>query len=131
MENSQIEVETDQLADFLFNRNINDDAVVLDLSESEDAEDVFLFCVDLLCKGISLVCRGQPIDTITSDQLETIVKKMRNAGIQPTLCIKPKETELIPELSMASPTELPLDQYSFHVNTENITYKINFRLGFG
>ena len=78
------------LADFIFIKNVNDSIIQLSLNGVEDMKDLFYFCLDLFCKGL-VILFGQDnkveVEIITLEQFMLLRKKMANAGININLNI--------------------------------------------
>lgn len=76
----------DQAIEFLFLKNTHKAQVFLNLSQLQGVYDLFLFCVDVLCKGlIALYGNGNTmlnLHEVTPDRLDNVKQKMICAGIQ-------------------------------------------------
>lgn len=151
-----LEIEVDQLADFLFIKNSKDAIIDLELGGIEDNKDLFYFCLDLFCKGLILLFgkdNSLIIEDISQDQFMIIKQKLSNAGIGVSLDILEleqikQEKELkdiiegpddIPTQSLYPyvdfktleylPNNLSLSSYYFDINlSEKLTYRISFDL---
>lgn len=83
-----IELEVDQLAEFLFKKNLNNAVIELSLGGIEDNKDMFYFCLDVFCKGLVMMFGKDNrlvVNDITLDQFDLVKQKMKNAGIDVTL----------------------------------------------
>ena len=131
-----LDMSVNDLAEFVFIKNVNDSRLNLSLEGIEDTYDLFCFCVDLLCKGLVLLYGNNgrvEIDDMSADNLTHISKKMKNAGILLSLSIEEKNlnntfprmvTFLKPENDMNTKLEL----YSMHIQGKDKVYNVNFGL---
>lgn len=82
----QAQMSLDQAIEFLFLKNTHKAQVFLNLSQLQGVYDLFLFCVDVLCKGlIALYGNGNTmlnLHEVTPDRLDNVKQKMICAGIQ-------------------------------------------------
>jgi hypothetical protein len=82
----QANMSLDQAIDFLFLHNTQNIQVFLSLHQIQEIYDLFLFCVDVLCKGlIALFANGQTqlnLEHITPERLELVKQKLICAGIK-------------------------------------------------
>lgn len=126
------------LADFIFNKNVNDSIIQLSLNGVEDMKDLFYFCLDLFCKGL-VILFGQDnkveVENITLEQFMLLRKKMANAGININLNIyediegeesEEKKVALNLEKIEELPNNLNIEDYDFILRSCNMVYKINF-----
>lgn len=133
-----VDMHINDLAEFMFLRNVNDAKLALSLGGIEDHKDLFYFCLDLFCKGIVLMY-GQGsnkvnIDDITQDQFMLLHKKMLCAGIKVTLDVYedlPCEAKQEgPSLNIGDieqePSFLPLNDYRFILRAINMVYQVTF-----
>ena len=98
--------------------------------------DLFIFLLDLLCKGIVLLYGDAdhrvPIDALTQEQLAYLTKKMANAGIVLTVDIVPIST-IINDVVAVKPCIIKgandeLHEYKMRIVSKNIEYTIRFSL---
>lgn len=137
-----MEISVDYLADLMFRKNVHDRQMGLMLPELKDAKDLFLFLVDLFCKGIVLlyghVANGThmrvEIDQLTQEQLAVIKQKMSNAGVQCHVELLPRDpakpvgsTNLRDVLHHMSNT-LDLSAYKMCIVSTLYEYQIGFTL---
>lgn len=149
-----MEIEVDELAEFLFIKNEDNIVVELSLGGITDNKDLFYFCHDLFCKGLVILYGKENaliINDITDEQFFHVKKKMSNAGINVQLdiinreappdlvdtssdvpCDLPREV-LYPNVNMheleALPNHLRLEDYKFEINfTPELSYGISFSL---
>lgn len=126
------------LADFIFIKNVNDSIIQLSLNGVEDMKDLFYFCLDLFCKGL-VILFGQDnkveVEIITLEQFMLLRKKMANAGININLNIyediegeenEEKKVALNLEKIEELPNNLNIEDYDFILRSCNMVYKINF-----
>lgn len=148
-----IEINIDELADFLFIKNETNVIVELSLGGIEDNKDLFFFCLDLFCKGLVYLFgndRSINIQSVTLDQFDAVKKKLENAGIRATLEIQQTipceivhdDIEIPPDLPSSVlypkvnvdelqllPNTFPLKDYIFEIHLkETLVYKISFDL---
>lgn len=135
----EVDMHINDLAEFMFLRNMNDAKLGLTLGGIEDNKDLFYFCLDLFCKGLVMLF-GQGVnkvnvDDITMDQFVLLHKKMLNAGIQVFLDVHedlPDDSEATshPCLNLADiqeqPSHMPLSDYKFILRALNMVYQVSF-----
>lgn len=128
-----VEIQIDELAEFVFKTNKMDAVVELSLGGIEDNKDLFYFCLDLFCKGLVLL-HGKGDNTlivndITMEQFDVIKRKMKNAGIEVTLNVitspgdsghaaTPVEYDLQDDCN--PPTDLPVEALYPNVNIDEV-----------
>lgn len=136
----EVEMHINDLAEFMYLKNINDAKVEMSLGGIEDTKDLFFFCLDLFCKGLVLLFgtaeRKVSIQDISLDQFQVIKKKLGNAGIAVTL-------EVFEDIDMGDEAQVPgfniqeiesnpplphLKDYNFRVRFSNTVYQIVFDL---
>ena len=133
----EVEMSVDNLAEFLFLRNVNDAMIELSLDGLQNAKDFFFFSLDLFCKGlIHMYGNGNNIVHIQDLQLEDFVRikdKLRLAGIDVQLDIQPPDVDVEPlELQLNlqelrdAPDNLPLKDYVFILKCSEFTYTVQF-----
>lgn len=86
-----VELHIDDLAEFVFVKNVNDAIISLTLDGLENNKDLFYFCLDLFCKGLVRLFGNNntvSVEDITHDQFTGIQKKLKNAGILVELSIR-------------------------------------------
>jgi len=89
---TNVDMHVNDLADFVFTKNINNAEIALDLHGVEDIKDLFFFYLDLFCKGLVLLFgdgRHVNVEDITLEQFEVIQKKMKCLGINVMLDLQP------------------------------------------
>lgn len=136
-----IELEIDDLADFMFKRNVNNVVLELSLGGLENNKDLFYFILDLFCKGLVAMfgngTNSVDVDTITYDNFMSIKEKMFCAGIEVNMEYYPNdissgdsETKTVintDEINNAS-DDKPLNEYIFKLYTLKNQYLISFNL---
>ena len=133
-----LNMHINDLADFIFIKNVNDSIIQLSLNGVEDMKDLFYFCLDLFCKGL-VILFGQDnkveVEIITLEQFMLLRKKMANAGININLNIyediegeenEEKKVALNLEKIEELPNNLNIEDYDFILRSCNMVYKINF-----
>ena len=118
----QIDIEVDQLSDFIFLENKNNSLIELELGGIENNKDLFCFMLDLFCKGLVKVYGHDnqvEVDNLTIDDFLFIKKKMECAGIRVVLDVKPNDMLLPLGVNSSQiksmPDNLKLDEYRFTV----------------
>lgn len=136
-----VEMHIDDLAEFIFKRNINNAIVELSLGGVENTKDFFFFLLDLFCKGLVLLFGNETqsidIDKLTEHDFTTIQSKMKCAGINVILTTCPCDLELqgtdvksiinISEIE-ADVDDKPLNQYEFKVCSSKMLYIVSFEI---
>ena len=142
-----MEISVDYLADLMFRNNPNDLKLGLILPELDNPKDLFMFLLDLFCKGMVLLygeietnSQSQTrqmrieIDKLSQEQVLYIKKKMANAGVHLNIqiCSRPPEravgsTNLRTLLDQTSDT-LDLPSYCLSIASSQYEYKISFEL---
>jgi hypothetical protein len=125
----------DPVARMMFLGNPDDAAVTISMSSEQSALGLFLFCLDLMMRGLLLTCRGGmhpvPVHDICEDQFALVARKMACAGIQVR-----KTTREIPmgassvnlDEVMRMPPDLPLPSYLLWVANRGIMHGISFEI---
>ena len=153
-----VDMHINDLAFFMFLKNVNNAIIELSLGGIQNNKDLFFFCLDLFCKGLVHLF-GQNgkihVDQITQEQFEMVKNKMALAGInvilkiiqlQPNTYIEEdSDDDSPPDLPSGQPQpnqmvglniheieseELnkPMKDYVFKIKMHNINYNINFEL---
>jgi hypothetical protein len=129
-----VELEVDQLAEFIFLRNINNAKIELELCGLEDSKDLFCFCVDLLCKGLVLmygVEKKVELSELTMEMFNNVKNKMRCAAIEPKLVILPNNANRVVGIEYggdfpSKANNLPLTEYCIEIVSADHIYIISF-----
>lgn len=138
---TDIELEVDDLAEFMFKRNTNNVVLELSLGGLENNKDLFYFLLDLFCKGLVVLfgneTKSVDVDTITYDNFLLIKEKMMCAGIQVNMEFYPNDIPLndtekravinTDEIIKAS-NDKELNDYVFKLYTNKNQYLISFNL---
>lgn len=138
-----VELEIDELANFMFKRNENNVVLELSLGGIENNKDLFYFILDLFCKGLVLMfgngTNSVDVDTITYENFLSIKEKMLCAGIQVNMEYYPNDIPLndeniskravinTDEINEAS-DDKPLIEYVFKLYSLKNQYIISFSL---
>lgn len=138
-----VELHVDDLAEFVFIRNVNNVILELSLGGIENNKDLFFFCLDLFCKGLVLMKgNGQSVnlEDISIDDFNVIKAKMQCAGIEPALNVYPADVDAseqsddhplnklnVEELN-AMDDNAPMDTFQFRVTNPTTTYVLSFKL---
>jgi hypothetical protein len=132
---SFVDVDINQLAHFVFVRNVDDAVVEVSLEGLSTSKDLFYFCLDLFCKGLVLMF-GDANDqvnlaSLSLEDFQKLQKRMLLAGIKVHLNVEetnssqPKvdigEIELMPE-------NLNISEYVFKVQMPSMMYKVSFEM---
>lgn len=123
------------LAEFMFIKNIDDKKMMLSLNCVEDNKDLFYFLLDLFCKGlVHMFGRDNHVNVheLSMEDFEKVKKKMRNAGIVITLDVVVRQEQMasgvnIQDLERVG-CNLPLEKYKFVLTAEAVEYVIHFEL---
>lgn len=136
MKSVNLELGIDDLADFLFVKNKANALVELELNGISDTRDLYCFCIDLLFKGLVLVCcgygRSLEIESISNEQFREVMDKMKLAGILVMLAVEEKSENEPPGICMGeaykSKRILELAEYTFTMTSSEKKYDVNFKL---
>jgi hypothetical protein len=138
-----VELEIDELANFMFKRNDNNVVLELSLGGIENNKDLFYFILDLFCKGLVMMFGNETnsvdVDTITFDNFLSIKEKMLCAGIQINMEHYPNDIPLndenISKRAIINTDEIneaednkPLNEYIFKLYSLKNQYIISFSL---
>jgi hypothetical protein len=136
-----IELEIDDLAEFMFKRNDNNVLLELSLGGLENNKDLFFFILDLFCKGLVIMfgngTNSVDVDTITYDNFMSIKEKLLCASIQVNMEYYPSDIVTddtvkkaiinTDEINSASDNK-QLNEYVFKLHTLKNQYLISFSL---
>lgn len=125
---------------FMFVENTKDQPVYLNVPQLSEAYDLFLFFVDLLCKGLVLLY-GEGgrliIDKVTQEQMAVVIKKLKNAGIELTIDCTQANTQTTPH-EQPAPPQAPyiitppgarnVSDYKLIINSSGLKYQISFNV---
>jgi len=132
-----IDMEVDQLIDFMFVKNINNAIIELSLEGIENNKDLLCFFIDTMCKGLVILFGENnrlelDNDRITADDFELIRKKMALAGIAINLSVTENIDNIPAHVNIREldnyPDNLELGDFTFNVVTINNIYSIKFEL---
>jgi hypothetical protein len=120
---------------YMFLENKNNKIIRLDLQGIENNKDLFLFFIDLFCKGI-IVCYGinntVNFDDLDNEKFNFIKQKMFNAGIIINLNISQNIINLPTHINSseidAEIDNKQLEEYIFKIYKEFQIYEITFSL---
>lgn len=108
------------------------------LGNLETTKDMFLFCIDLVCKGLVLMFGTDDrvdIDKLTMEQFTQLSRRLELLGIRCLLEVEQLEAPLsvrdvLHRLHMLHnlPDNLDLNRYTFEIGSKNVLYKIHFTL---
>jgi hypothetical protein len=137
-----VNMEVNDLAEFMFLKNENNVVLELSLGGIENNKDLFCFLLDIFCKGLVLMfgngTKSVNIEDITLDNFTKIKEKMLCAGININLQMFP--SDIIDDTGVAPQAQLNLDEinmaddniqlqeYEFKVMNATTTYVISFNL---
>jgi hypothetical protein len=138
-----IELEIDDLAEFMFKRNDNNVVLELSLGGLENNKDLFYFILDLFCKGLVMMfgngTNSVDVDTITYDNFMSIKEKLLCAGIQVNMEYYPndipsdeagteKRAVINTDEIINASDDKQLNEYIFKLFTLKNQYLISFSL---
>lgn len=130
-----IDVEVDELSDFIFLKNTNDAIIELELGGIENNKDLFCFLLDLFCKGLVKVYGHNnqvEVDNLAMEDFVYMKKKLECAGIRVMLDIKPNKEELPLGVNSTQiknlPENLQLSEYRFMVVSKLHVISIHYEL---
>jgi hypothetical protein len=134
MQNLNVSVSLSNLAELIFVQNANDAKLLVSLSDLKDEEDLFYFCVHLLCKGL-ILCFGHnnriELEAITAEQLETVKRKLGNMGVICNVIIE-QTVNCKPEIVYPRPpqdgTRAHFESMKLLLKTPSVIYTIFFKL---
>jgi hypothetical protein len=144
-----VDMHINDLATFMFLKNVNNAIVELSLGGVENNKDFFYFCLDLFCKGLVILFgeNGKVnVESLTQEQFAIIKQKMSLAGIDVKLdvFIEQKTTISLLDDDTAPPDvdpiktsinfneidmdddNKPLSEYVFRLKMDNLLYNIHF-----
>lgn len=129
-----VDMEVDDFATFLFKKNINNAIIDLSLGGVENNKDLFLFLVDLVCKGLVLLFGEEnrvELDNVTLEDFNSIKGKLSCAGIYVDLIVEQNDGD-IPGINLHEiehiPDDLPLKSFRFKITSIFFIYTIGFKL---
>jgi len=131
-----MDVSINDLISFLFLANKDDAKVEMSLDGIEHNKDMFMFCLDIFCKGLVVLysdgTNHVELTKLTLENFDFVRCKMRNAGIDVFLEIDQDTKQTPASLNfdhiLALPNDLDVDKYHFEIRTPDGTYKIHFKL---
>lgn len=129
-----VDMEVDDFSTFLFTKNINNAIIELSLGGVENNKDLFMFLVDLVCKGLVLLFGEEnrvELDNVTLEDFNMIRKKLACAGIHIDLLVEPNDGD-IPGINLYEldniPDNSPLEHFRFKITSISFIYNIGFKL---
>jgi hypothetical protein len=143
----EVDMHINDLATFMFLKNVNNAIVELSLGGVENNKDFFYFCLDLFCKGLVILFgeNGKVnVESLTQEQFAIIKQKMSLAGIDVKLDVFIEQQTTISLLDEAPPDvdpiktsinfneidmdddNKPLSDYVFRLKMDNLLYNIHF-----
>lgn len=136
----EVEASLAELVRYMFIENKTDTKVYMNIPYGEhgirDNHDLFVFCLDLLCKGLVLLYGDEqnkvPIDSLSQDQLAYVTMKLLNAGIllkvetKEIITPQPDSLAIKPRIYKADGNELT--SYKMLLVSKGIEYTIQFEL---
>lgn len=136
----QIEASVKDLVQYIFIDNKHDNKVLMNLPQGESGirnnHDLFVFFVDLLCKGLVMLYGNAdnkvPLETLTTEQLGYVTHKLRNAAIDLKVTtrevVSPDGNPVLMKPCIYKGDTEELNSYSLRLVTQNIEYNIQFEL---
>lgn len=124
-----------EFAEHMFVRNRDDRKIALNLQGIENNKDLFMFMIDLFCKGL-ILCYGDgksiDFESLTVEKFDHVKRKMANAGIVIKLSVIENETYMPTRVNSAEieamPENDPLESYNFKIHHGYNTYLLHFGL---
>jgi hypothetical protein len=143
MGHMQVNMNLNDLADFVFKKNDTNIQVDLSINGIDNTRDLFCFCLDILCKGLILLFGKDnrvAIDEVSQEEFKMVQDKMRCVGIQCNLEVI--DVELPPENLIDLWTQNflnvqrvrlerengNLEDYHFDLQTSDKIFKISFKI---
>jgi hypothetical protein len=137
MQHQHVESTLHGLVQYIFIDNTDDAKVYMNLPHGEhgirDNHDMFVFCIDLLCKGLVVLYGDTPysvcLESLSMNQIDFVKKKMANAGLLLKLDTSHVESETF---LMNRPRIVKIDDddkltsYRMHITSSDIEYTIHF-----
>jgi hypothetical protein len=137
-----VEMQINDLAEFMFTKNVNNVVIDLCLGGIQNNKDLFYFCLDLFCKGLVIMfgngSNSVDIEDLTADNFALIREKMLCAGVVVKLVALPSDIDdmegnpvkasLNFDEINASGDNLPLSQYEFKVTNKLMLYIVSFSI---
>jgi hypothetical protein len=140
-----VDMHVNDLAEFVFLKNVNDAKLVLSLGGIEDTKDLFYFCLDMFCKGLVMLFGKDGkvhVQDLTLDQFHTIKTKMYNASIDVVLNLHEDIADSDEEESVVDnehlpcyinighieslPNNLNIKEYKFVLRASSMVYEVTF-----
>lgn len=132
-----VDMHINNLAEFMFLRNVNDAKLVMSLGGIEDAKDLFYFCLDLFCKGLVMLYGNEGkvhVQDLSLEQFQVIKKKMFNASIDVNLAvyedIEEKENDEKCYINIKHieqmPNNLNIREYKFMLRADPMVFHVTF-----
>ena len=143
MSHLRVDMNINDLSDFLFKKNEFNKQIDLSINGIENTKDLFCFCLDIMCKGLVLLFgkdQKVALNDLTLDDFEQVNTKMKCAGIKCYLQTYPVEVQPETLLDLwtqnllnvqkvrSSDDNMNLKDYHFDIQTNEYIYKISFEL---
>lgn len=128
------EVSVDELSEFIFKQNNRNSKIVLQSDDFHTTKDLFSFCVDLLCKGLSLtidIVENDQIDiqSISIEQFNKVAERMLLAGIKVNIQVLENVTKLQPVINVIEKVNHShLSDYCLQIIGKDRIYNLIFDL---
>jgi hypothetical protein len=122
--------------EFIFSKNTNNEPVLLSLQQLNGDFDLFLFLIDVLCKGFILLYGENGrlnVDNLTNDQIIYVKQKLKNTGIELVLESLPFPEDGNAHIGIAPyiikpPFSDKLEDYQLIIVTPQHKHAIHFKL---
>jgi hypothetical protein len=108
------------------------------LGNLETSKEMFLFLIDLVCKGLVLMFGNNDrvdLDMLTMEQFAQLSRRLELLGIRCQLDVEQLEEpmsvrDVLHRLHLlhSLPDNLDLSRYTFEIGCRNVLYKIHFTL---
>lgn len=135
------DMDFSDFASYLFLQNAEGKVLEINLHGIQNSKELFCFSLDMLCKGLVLLYGNDnkvSLKELSIDNFYTVSKKLKAIGIECHLDLVEVETPtdnlvdlwsqnfLNMQMVNDMPDDLPLDAYTFELQTASHIYKITF-----
>lgn len=140
---SNVEMSINDITKVIFKDNVNDQRIFLDIANPDNnvqtPYDLFLFCVDLLCKGLVLLYGDNTnnkveIEKLSMEQVYFVQKKLKNAGFIMNFTVKDVSVFAGQGIITIPPCivkngDSSIEEYALRIVSSNKEYTVTFSLG--
>jgi hypothetical protein len=123
-------ISIDDLAEFIFQKNVNDAEIELSLNGISGSYGLFNFFISLLSQGILMLSGENTVDIegITQDTFAVIIKKMQNAHVKVNVTVRPKEAQISTVQYVVMANTNSVSDYALHIHAKESMFIISFDL---